>query len=138
MSDETLVTLVGTVVKEDPILNFTPTGLPVTKFSIMVPGTKAKEGRPATERTFHDVVAWRELGENVAESVQKGDRVIVRGVIKTRTWDKQDGSKGTATELNAWNVGPDLSYATATVTRNERTEAPAAASVGADDGYGGF
>ena len=120
MSD--LITVVGSVCNPGPELRFTPTGLALTKFSVRVPGAKAKEGRPATEASFLNVVAWRELGESVAESLAAGDRVIIQGLLKTREWDKQDGTKGTATELNAWNVGAELSYATVVITRNERKD----------------
>ena len=126
MADQ-LVTIVGSICREDPTLTFSPQGHAICKFSVRVPGTKAKGDQPATHATFHNVVAWRELGENVAESLRDKDRVIVRGLVKTREYDKQDGTKGSSTELNAWNVGPDLSYATAEVTRNERTEAAPAA-----------
>lgn len=134
MSD--LVTVVGTVCNPGPELRFTATGLPLCKFSIRVPGTKAKEGRPATEASFVQCAAWRGLGESVAESLAPGDRVIVQGVLKTREYDKSDGTKGSSTELNAWNVGAELSYATVQITRNERKDsagpvlasAPAAAA----------
>ena len=136
MADETVV-IIGSIVKEDPTLRFSPAGHAICKFGVRVPGsTKA-----GTEATFHDVVAWRELAENAAESLKKGDRVIVRGVPKTREWDKQDGTKGIATEINAWNIGPDLSYATAVVVRNERrdTAEPAQAKgTAAADGYESF
>ena len=120
MSD--LITEVGSVCNPGPGLTFTATGLALCKFSVRVPGTKAKEGRPATEASFLNVVAWRELAESVAESLAAGDRVIIQGLLKTREWDKQDGTKGTATELNAWNVGAELSYATVVITRNERKD----------------
>lgn len=120
-----LVTVVGHVVKEDPALSFTSSGLALTKFSVRVPGSKAKDGKPATEAHFVDVVCWRELAENVAESVRQGDRVIVRGPEKERAWTGSDGKEHKSVELNAWNVGPDLSYATAVVQRTEKKEADA-------------
>ena len=131
-----LTVFVGTVCNPGPELRFTATGLPLCKFSIRVPGTKAKEGRPATEASFVQCAAWRELGESVAESLAPGDRVIVRGVLKTRTYEKNDGTTGSSTELNAWDVGAELSYATVQITRNERKDsagpvlasAPAAAA----------
>ena len=140
MSD--LITEVGSVCNPGPELTFTATGLALCKFSIRVAGTKAKEGKPATEAYFRNVVAWRELGESVAESLQAGDRVIVQGLLKTRTWDKQDGTKGSATELNAWNVGAELSYATVQITRNERKDSagpvPASAPAAAAPDFGDF
>lgn len=135
MADQ-LTTIVGTICKEDPTLKFSPQGHAICTFSVRVPGTKAKDGKPATEAVFHNVVAWRELGEHVAESIKDKDRVIVRGVVKTREYDKQDGTKGTSTEINAWNVGPDLSYVTAEIARTERTASVSAPAVAA--GYESF
>ena len=131
-----LTVFVGTVCNPGPELRFTATGLPLCKFSIRVPGKNAKDGQPAVEASFVQCAAWRGLGESVAESLEPGDRVIVQGVLKTREYDKSDGTKGSSTELNAWNVGAELSYATVQITRNERKDsagpvlasAPAAAA----------
>jgi len=131
MTYEPLTLEVGTVCNPGVTLEFTPTGLPVAKFSIRVAGKKAKDNQPATEAYFRSVVAWRELGEDCAESLKAGDRVMVNGIIKTREWDKQDGTKGSATELNAWNVGAELSYATVTIVRNERKDSNGPVPVGA-------
>ena len=137
-----LTVIVGTVCNPGPELRFTPTGLALTKFSVHVPGTKAKDGQAATEATFVQCAAWRELAETVAESLSPGDRVIVRGVLKSREWDKSDGTKGSATELNAWNVGAELSYATVVITRNERKDTagavPAPAKTTAAHDFGDF
>jgi single-strand DNA-binding protein len=137
---EDLVTFVGTIVKDDPILTFTNAGLALCKFSIRVAGTKAKGDKPATPATFHNVTAWRELGENVAESLFKGDRVIVRGIVKHNEWENDAGETKVQVVLNAWNVGPDLSYSTCEVFKAERTEgtqeaqpAPAAAQPAATE-----
>jgi single-strand DNA-binding protein len=137
-----LTVIVGTVCKPGPELRFTTTGLALTKFSVRVPGKNAKEGQPAVEASFVQCAAWRELGESVAESLEPGDRVIVQGVLKTREYEKQDGTKGSSTELNAWNVGAELSYATVQITRNERKDSagpvPTPAPVGAAVDFGEF
>lgn len=140
MSEGTLTTEVGFIVKEDPTLDFSPQGHAICKFSIRIPGKNAKGDQPKVEARFVDVVAWRQLGENCAESLRNGDRVIVQGTLKTRDWEGRDGQTRTNTELNAWNVGPDLSYATATVVKIERNEGEgrAAAAPAADGGYGEF
>lgn len=133
-----LVTVVGSIVKEDPTLVFSPQGHAICKFSIRVPGEKQEDGT-RSKPAFYDIVAWRELAENAAESLLNGARVIVRGLLKTRSWE-YEGKPYTATEINAWNVGPDLSYCTATVAQVERTgpaEAPAE-PVAAAAGYGDF
>lgn len=135
MSD-TLVTIVGNVCKEDPTLKFTASGLALCEFSVRVPAQKARPNVPAREAEFHRVVAWRQLAENVAESVRDGDRVIVQGYIKTEEYDAQDGTKKTSTKLNAWNVGLEVSFVTATVNRTEKSE-PAKAGAAAGS-YGDF
>ena len=135
-----LTTLVGTVSGRDPELRFTATGLPVCNFSLRVPEVRAKEasdGKPAVKGVasyFVEVAAWRELGENVAESLVQGDRVIVRGPApKEESYAKHDGEVVTKLKMSAWNVGVDLSYATAEVVKSERkTErTPAPVSSGA-------
>jgi single-strand DNA-binding protein len=134
--------IVGTICREDPVLKFTPNGLAVCEFSVRVPGKNAKDGQPKVEAEFHNVTAWRELGENVAECLHNGDRVIVRGVTKVQTWQNDAGEEKSKTILNAWNVGPDLSYATASVVRNERKDssspAPAPAPQPTATDYGEF
>lgn len=137
-----LTVIVGTVCNPGPELRFTGTGLPLCKFSVRVPGKKAKDGAPAVEASFVQCAAWRELGESVAESLQPGDRVIVQGVLKTRTYEKNDGTPGSSTELNAWNVGAELSYATVEITRNERKDSagpvPVSAPAAAAADFGDF
>ncbi len=124
------VLYVGTITGRDPELRFTTGGKAITHFSLRIPGTRAKEGQEATEARFQEVNCWEQLGENVAESLRQGDRVVVRGVEKTRTYKTGAGEEKTVTEITAWNVGPDLSYATCNVVRNER-KGPEASS-----GYG--
>ena len=119
---EGLTCIVGSIVKEDPVLRFTAQGHAVCNFTVRVAGKNAKDGQPRVEPTFHNVTAWRELGENVAESLFKGDRVIVRGVIKENSWENDAGETKTQTVLNAWNCGPDLSFQTCEVIKAERTE----------------
>ncbi len=70
--------------------------------------------------SFFDVTAWQQLAENVAESVQKGTRVIVTGRLDQRSWETQDGEKRSKIEIVADEVGPSVRYATAAVTKNER------------------
>jgi single-strand DNA-binding protein len=126
-----LTVIVGTICNPGPELRFTESGLALTKFSVRVPGKNAKDGQPKVEASFVQCAAWRELAESVAESLQPGDRVIVQGVLKTRTYTKSDGTEGSSTELNAWNVGAELSYATVQITRNERKDSAGTVPVGA-------
>jgi single-strand DNA-binding protein len=126
-----LETFVGTICANDPELRFTQTGLPVCNFSIKVPAVRAnaEKGIEGKKEFFLEITTWRELAENVAESLQKGDRVIVRGIIKTDTYTDREGAEKTKTYLNAWNVGAELSYNTVEFTTAERKE-PVSAGVG--------
>ncbi|MGK5533341.1 single-stranded DNA-binding protein [Streptomyces sp. URMC 129] len=119
MAGETLITVVGNLV-DDPELRFTPAGAAVAKFRIAstprVFDKAANEWRDG-ESLFLTCSAWRSLGENVAESLTKGMRVIVQGRLKQRSYEDRDGVKRTVFELDADEIGPSLLRATATVTR---------------------
>jgi single-strand DNA-binding protein len=73
--------------------------------------------------SFFDVVCWRNLAENVTESIPKGTTVIVTGKLRQRSWEADDGSKRSKVEVNAEHVGPALNWATCEVMRNERKTA---------------
>ena len=70
--------------------------------------------------SFFDVVAWGSLGENVAESVTKGTRLIVTGRLDQRSWESDSGEKRSKVEIVADEIGPSLRWATAEVSKNER------------------
>lgn len=112
MSDTTLV---GNLTA-DPELTFTPGGVGVTKFRIAV--NRKRNGED--EAHFFDVECWKDLAENVAESLRKGDRAIVSGDLKLDQWEK-DGTKHSRVKVTAWNVGPDLTWARAKVTKTGST-----------------
>ncbi|MYV44955.1 single-stranded DNA-binding protein [Streptomyces sp. SID2888] len=122
MAGETVITVQGNLV-DDPELRFTPSGHAVTKFRVAsTPRTFDKstnEWRDG-DSLFLTVSAWRKLGENVAESLKRGDRVIVRGALKQRSYDDREGVKRTVYELDAEDVGASLQRATATVTKTSR------------------
>lgn len=112
------VTVIGTL-GADPELRFTPNGSAVCDFSIAE--NKGKGDDQVTH--WFDVVCWKQLAENVAESLTKGTRVIVSGQLEQQTWDDRNGGgKRSKVQIVAWNVGPDLSYATASVVKNERRD----------------
>lgn len=111
------VTLVGNV-GADPELRFTSSGKPVCTFSVAENRKRGEE----SESHWFDVTCWNALAENVAESVVKGTRIIVVGRLEQRKWTTDSGDKRSKVEVIAWQVGPDLSYATCSVTRNERDE----------------
>jgi single-strand DNA-binding protein len=107
MPDGAYTTLVGNLTR-DPELRFTSTGTAVAHFSIAV-NRRGFEGRPDTVSYF-DCVAWQKLGEHVAETLQRGHRVIVFGRMENRAWQKEDGGKGSRWEVTADACGPDLRF----------------------------
>jgi single-strand DNA-binding protein len=123
MAGETIITVVGNLT-DDPELKFTPSGAAVANFTVA--STPRTFDRQTNEWKDGDALfircaAWRQLAENVAESLQKGQRVVVTGALKIRNFERQDGSKGTSVEMNVDEIGPSLRYATAKVTRVNRS-----------------
>lgn len=116
------VTLVGNVTR-DPELRFTPSGAAVANFGLAVNRRwMNKQTNEWDEQvSFFDIVCWREMAENVSESLTKGSRAVVTGRLEQRSWETQDGDKRSKVEVVADEVGPSLRWASAEVTRNERT-----------------
>src|ERR687895_1558566 len=130
MAGETTVTIVGNLVA-DPELRFTPSGAAVASFRVAsTPRTydrqtgEWKDG----EALFLTCSVWRQAAENVAESLQRGMRVIVQGRLKSRSYETREGEKRTVFEIEVEEIGPSLRYATAKVTRATRS--------GGGGGYG--
>lgn len=142
MAGETVITVVGNLV-DDPELRFTPAGHAVAKFRIAsTPRTYDKSANEWKdgESLFLTVEAWRKLGENVAESLHRGARVIVQGRLKQRAYEDGNGVKRTVYELEAEEVGPSLRNATAAVTKTtgnggNRQQQPSS-GYGQPSGYG--
>ena len=130
MSGETVITVVGNLV-DDPELRFTPSGAAVANFRIAsTPRTfdrQANEWKDG-EALFLSCAVWRQAAENVAESLQKGMRVVVQGRLKQRSYETREGERRTVVELDVEEVGPSLKYATAKVARVQRS--------GGGGGYG--
>ena len=123
MAGETIITVVGNLT-DDPELKFTPSGAAVANFTVAsTPRTFDKQTNEWKDgdALFLRCAAWRQLAENVAESLQKGQRVVVTGALRVRQFERQDGSKGTSVEMNVDEVGPSLRYATAKVTKASRS-----------------
>lgn len=120
MAGETQITLVGNLTA-DPELRFTPSGAAVANFTVAsTPRTfdrQTGEWRDG-EAMFLNCAVWRQAAENVAESLQKGMRVIVQGRLKSRTYDTREGERRTVFEIDVDEIGPALRYASAKVTRN--------------------
>ncbi len=140
MAGETVITLVGNLV-DDPELRFTPSGAAVAKFRIAsTPRTfdrQTNEWKDG-ESLFLTCNVWRQPAENVAESLQRGMRVIVQGRLRQRSYETKEGEKRTVFEVEVDEVGPSLRSATAKVTRANRSGAPGGAGAGAPAGGGGF
>ncbi|HUV09491.1 MAG TPA: single-stranded DNA-binding protein [Acidimicrobiia bacterium] len=115
------VTLVGNVTR-DPELRYTAGGAAKVAFGLAV--NRRWQNRQTQEWeeqvSFFNVVAWREMAENVAESIAKGSRIVVTGRLEQRSWETENGEKRTVVEVNADDIGPSLRWATAQITRNER------------------
>ncbi|WP_411109414.1 single-stranded DNA-binding protein [Streptomyces sp. c-19] len=119
MAGETVITVVGNLV-DDPELRFTPSGAAVAKFRIAsTPRTfdrQTNEWKDG-ESLFLTCSVWRQAAENVAESLQRGMRVVVQGRLKQRSYEDREGVKRTVYELDVEEVGPSLKNATAKVTK---------------------
>lgn len=121
MSNENTAILTGNVTR-DPELKYTATGQAVATFGLAVNRKWRNRQTQEWEESvsYFDVTCWRDLAENVAESITKGARVVVVGHLEQRTWETSNGEKRSKVELQAHDVGASLSWATAVVTRNER------------------
>jgi len=122
MAGETVITVIGNLT-DDPELKFTPSGAPVANFTVAsTPRTFDRQTNEWKDGTalFIRCSVWRQIAENVAESLQKGQQVIVHGALNIRNYERQDGSKGTSVEMNVYEVGPSLRFATAKVTKTSR------------------
>ena len=115
------VTLVGNLV-EDPELRFTPSGVAMAKIRLAVNRRwmNRKTNEWEEEAHFFGGTCWREMAENVSESLQKGSRVIVNGRLQQRSWETQEGDRRSIIELSIDEIGPSLRWATASVTRTPR------------------
>ena len=136
MAGETTITVVGNLT-DDPELRFTPSGAAVAKFRIAsTPRTldresgQWKDGEPL----FLACNIWRDAAEHVAESLQRGARVIVQGRLRQRSYETREGEKRTVYELEVDEIGPSLRYATAKVQRMNRSGGGGGGGFGASNG----
>ena len=118
---ETFVSLVGNLT-DDPEVRFTPQGTAVASFRLAVTprvndGGTWKDG----DTSFFRINAWRDLAEHVTDSLSKGDRALVLGRLKTRSWETPEGERRSVVEVEAEEVGPSLKWATATPQRANGT-----------------
>ncbi|GGK60346.1 hypothetical protein Ppa06_25810 [Planomonospora parontospora subsp. parontospora] len=128
---DTQITIVGNLV-DDPELRFTPAGQAVARFRIAsTPRFLDKQTNEWKdgEGLFLTCNIWRQAAENVAESLQRGMRVIVQGRLRQRTYETKEGEKRTVYEVEVDEVGPSLRNATAKVNKTARQ--------GGGGGFGG-
>jgi single-strand DNA-binding protein len=153
MAGDTVITVVGNLV-DDPELRFTPSGAAVAKFRVA--STPRYMDRQTNEWKDGDSLfltcnVWRQAAEHVAESLQRGMRVIVQGRLRQRSYETKEGEKRTVYEIEVDEVGPSLRNATAKVSKTTRSggggfggnasstaaEDPWASAAPAGDGWGG-
>ena len=132
MAGDTQITVVGNLVS-DPELRYTPTGVAVANFRVA--STPRTFDRQANEWKDGDSLfltcnVWRQAAENVAESLQRGMRVVVQGRLHQRSYETREGEKRTVFEVEVDDVGPSLRNASAKVTKSNR-------SGGGSGGFGG-
>jgi single-strand DNA-binding protein len=120
---DTQITIAGNLV-DDPELRFTPAGQPVARFRVAsTPRFRDnatgewKDG----DSLFLTCNVWRQAAENVAESLQRGMRVIVSGRLRQRSYETKEGEKRTVYEVEVDDVGPSLRNASAKVNRIARS-----------------
>lgn len=117
------VTVVGNLTN-DPELRFTPSGAAVANFTVASTPRildKATNEWKDGDALFLRCSIWRQAAENVAESLQRGARVIVTGRLKQRSYETKEGEKRTVVECEVDEVGPSLRYATAKVVKGQRS-----------------
>jgi single-strand DNA-binding protein len=117
---DTHVAITGNLI-DDPEVTFTPNGAAVCNFRLAVtPRIREGDTWKDGETSFFRITAWRQLAEHIGDSLSKGDRVIVLGQLRTRSWETPEGERRTVVEVTAEEVGPSLKWATA---KPERTKA---------------
>ena len=119
MTQENTVTVVGNLT-DDPELRYTPTGVAVANCRVAVNrrvrNSQTNEWEDRTDG-FFTVNVWREMAENVAETLHKGDRVLIQGSIRSRSWEDKEGQTRWVTEIEADEVCPSLRWARAKIDK---------------------
>src|ERR1700726_4733424 len=136
---DTQITVIGNLV-DDPQLRYTPTGQAVANFRVA--STPRFMDRQTNEwkdgdSLFLSCNVWRQAAENVAESLQRGMRVIVSGRLRQRSYETREGEKRTVYEIEVDDVGPSLRNASAKVNKVARSGGDGGAQGGSGGGPGG-
>lgn len=115
--ESNFITFIGNLT-DDPELRFTQGGAPVTTFRIASNRRyNDRSGAQQEETTFMNVNCWRDLAENAAESLSKGDRVLVIGRVRVRSYENREGQTVWTTEIEADEIAPSLRWARVSVSR---------------------
>lgn len=135
---ENSITIVGNLTR-DPELRFTAGGTAQCLFGVAWNRRYQQGGEWKSDVSFFSVVAWGQLGENVAASLTKGDRVVIFGDLRTRSYEDREGKRVIVTEISADSVAADLKFATVQIERTEREQrrsGPKSAQRDTDPVYG--
>jgi single-strand DNA-binding protein len=142
MAGEPPITLIGNLTG-DPELRFTPSGAAVANFTIAsTPRTLDRQSNEWKdgETLFISCSVWRQVAENVAESLTRGSRVVVHGRLKARSYDDRDGNKRTVFECDVEEIGASMRYATLKISKTSRSDGGGGGGFGGggNQGGGGF
>jgi single-strand DNA-binding protein len=117
MASDNQTVIVGNLV-DDPELRFTSNGMPVTNLRVAVTQRVLEGGAWRDGPTsFFRVNAWRETATHLAESLHKGDRVVVLGRLRQRSWETPEGERRSVAEIEADEVGASLRWVIARIER---------------------
>ena len=130
------VRLVGNLTR-DPELRYTNGGQAVASFGLACNRRYQQNGEWKEQTSFFNIVAWGQLGENAAQSLAKGARIIVSGRLDQRSYETKDGESKSSVEIVADEIGPSLRWATASIERTTRTEGQGGQSGGGNFGSQG-
>jgi len=121
MAADNQTTIAGNLV-ETPELRFTNTGTPVANLRVAVTSrVQEKDGTWRDgETSFHKVNVWRDQAQNLTDSLSKGDRVMVTGRLRQRSWETPEGERRSVTEIDADEVGASLKFHTAKLERAQQ------------------
>ena len=136
MASENSVTLVGNLTR-DPELRYTTGGRGVASFGIAVNRRFQRNGEWEEQVSFFNVVAWGDLGENAAASLNKGHRIVVTGRLEQRSYETREGEKRNVVEVIADELGPSLRWAQVQIERISRESADGGGGQGGGGGSGG-
>lgn len=140
MAGEPPITLIGNLTG-DPELRFTPSGAAVANFTVAcTPRTLDRQTNEWKdgETLFISCAVWRQVAENVAESLTRGSRVVVHGRLKARSYDDREGNKRTVFECDVEEIGASMRYATLKISKTSRSDGGGFGGGGGGNQGGGY